>query len=124
RISTRIDLLDQIFGRNFRQPLEQLGHGFGMPVAEEPRRRLVRRSMPGDHIGRNGPRRAAEADQRRLGRQFPAQLADRFIDRGEMVMEAKSFKTCYHILADWRHYRSATFHEIEIPTERMRNDKD
>ena len=38
-----------------------------MPVGHHPRRGLVGRTVTGDHIGRDRPRRAAEADQRDLG---------------------------------------------------------
>ena len=61
------------------------GKRFGMAIGHHPRRRLVRRALSGDHVGRNRPRRAAEADQRDLGREFAANAAQRFIDRLELA---------------------------------------
>ena len=56
-----------------------------MAIGHHPRRRLVRRALARDHVGRDRPRRAAEADQRDLGREFALHAAQRFIDRFELA---------------------------------------
>ena len=56
-----------------------------MAIGHHPRRRLVRRALSGDHVGRDRPRRAAEADQRDLRIEFAAHAAQRFIDRLEFA---------------------------------------
>ena len=57
----------------------------GMAIGHHPRRRLVRRALARDHVGRDRPRRAAESDQRDVGREFAAYAAQRFIDRLELA---------------------------------------
>ena len=57
-------LTDEIFGRGVDEPVDQGGEQIRMAVGEEARRRLIGRAAPGDHIARDRPRRAAEADQR------------------------------------------------------------
>ena len=39
-----------------------------MAIGEEPRRRLVRGALSGDHIARDGPGRAAKTNKSRLRR--------------------------------------------------------
>ena len=48
-----------------------------MPIGHHPRRRLVRRALARDHVGRDRPRRAAEADQRDLRIELAAHAAQR-----------------------------------------------
>ena len=55
-----------------------------MPIGHHPRRRLIGRALSGDHIGRDRPRRAAEADQRDLRIERGAHPAQRFIHRLEL----------------------------------------
>ena len=60
----RRDLAHEIGGRGLDEPLDQRCEQLRLAVGEQPRRRLVRRAAPGDHVTRDRPRRAAEADQR------------------------------------------------------------
>ena len=55
-----------------------------MPVRHHPRRGLIRCALSRDHIGRNRPRRAAEADQCDFRIEFAAHAAQRFIHRLEL----------------------------------------
>jgi hypothetical protein len=56
---------------------------FGMAIGHHPRRRLVRRALPGHHVGRDRPRRAAEADQRDVSIELAADAAHRLEHRFE-----------------------------------------
>ena len=46
-------------------------HEARVAIGEKPRRRLVGRALAGDHVARDGPGRAAEAEERRLRRAAP-----------------------------------------------------
>ena len=61
------------------------GERLGMAIGHHPRRRLIRRALSGHHVGRDRPRRAAEADQRDLRIEFAAHAAQRLIDRLELA---------------------------------------
>ena len=54
-----------------------------MAVGEQARRRLIRRPAPGDHIARDCPRCAAEADQRHIARERGLQAVKSFQDGRE-----------------------------------------
>ena len=69
RIRARRELTAKIFGRSVDQPVDQAREQLRMAIGEKPRRRLVRRAAPGDHVARHCPRRAAETDQRCFLRQ-------------------------------------------------------
>ena len=49
----------------------------GIAIGPQPRRGLVRRALPADHVGRDRPRRAAEPDQGRLRSADPGGPAPR-----------------------------------------------
>ena len=56
-----------------------------MLIGHHPRRRLIGRALSGNHIGRDRPRRAAEADQRDFRIELGAHPAQRFIHRLELA---------------------------------------
>ena len=60
----RCELAQEIGGRSVDEALDQLGEQLRLAIGEEPRRRLIGRAAPGDHVARDRPGRAAKADQR------------------------------------------------------------
>ena len=64
RIGTGLQLADQIARRRLDQHVHQNGKCLRIAIGEQPRRRLVRRAVAGDHVARDRPRRSAEAQQR------------------------------------------------------------
>ena len=60
--------------------LDQFGEDFGMSVGKQSCRQLIGRSLSGDHVGRERPRRAAEAKECRGRRQILPHPRDRLID--------------------------------------------
>ena len=71
RIRAGRELAAKILGRSLDEPVDQAREQVRMAIGEEPRRRLVRRAAAGDHVARDRPGRAAEADQRGFLRQAP-----------------------------------------------------
>ena len=59
-----------------------------MAIAEETGRGLVGSTVTGNHIGRNRPGSATEAEQRRFLWQLPAQPPHRLEDRLQMRQHA------------------------------------
>ena len=55
-----------------------------MAIRHHPRRRLIRGALPGHHVGRDRPGRAAETDQRNFWIELAAHPAQRLIDRFEL----------------------------------------
>ena len=78
RFRARRQLTDQVFGRGVDEPVDQGREQVRMAIGEEPRRRLIRRPAPGDHVARHRPRRAAEADQRDIARQRGLEAVESF----------------------------------------------
>ena len=74
----------EILGRSVDEAVDQRGEKLRMPIGEEPRRRLIRRAAPGDHVARHCPRRAAEADQRDIAGQERLQPVERLEHRREL----------------------------------------
>ncbi len=73
----------QIVRRGLDQDVDQRRERFRIAIGEQPRRRLVRRAVPGDHVGRDRPGRAAEAEKRHVCRQIAPSPRDRLVDRRE-----------------------------------------
>ena len=69
RIGAGLQLPHQIARRRLDQHVDQRVERFGIAIGEHPRRRLIRRAAPGDHVGRDRPGRAAKAEQRHRRRQ-------------------------------------------------------
>ena len=84
-VGAGLELAEQILDRILDQHVDDFSKRLGMAIGHHPRRRLVRRALARDHVGRNRPRRAAEADQRDLGCEFTLHAAQRFIDRLELA---------------------------------------
>ncbi len=57
------DLLGQIIDRAGNEPVDQTLKQVRLAIGEEARWGLIGRALPGDHIARDRPRRAAKADQ-------------------------------------------------------------
>ena len=66
-LDTGAELANEIIARSLDQNIDQMGERVGMTIGKQPRRRLVRRAVAGDHVGRNGPGPAAEAEKRHGG---------------------------------------------------------
>ena len=64
RVGAGLQLRHQIARRGLHQDVDHAGERLRFAVRHQPRRRLVRRPLPGHHVGRDRPRRAAEAEQR------------------------------------------------------------
>ena len=76
---------DEIGDRGLDEPRDERLENLRPAKGEEPRRRLIRRSVTGDHIARDGPRRAAKADEGGLLRQSALHTLDRLEDRRELL---------------------------------------
>ena len=67
------------------------------PIGKQPRRKLVHRSMPRDHVRRQSPRRTAKSQQRHRRRQILLYPRDRFVDRFKRFvidLAAQSLQRC------------------------------
>src|ERR1700730_8910790 len=81
RVDTGRNLPDQIACRSLAQYIDKLRKSFGMPIREQPCRRLIGRAAARDHIGCHRPWRPAETQQRDRRRQFRLDPCNRLIDR-------------------------------------------
>ena len=77
-VDAGLELPNEIFARRLDQNIDQPRERLGMPIGKQPRRRLIRRAMAGDHVGRDRPRRAAKSEQRHRRRQFRFDRAGSF----------------------------------------------
>ena len=68
-VGAGLDLSDEIGSRMVGKGFQQPPHCLRMPIGEESGRRLVRRTVAGNHVGSDRPRRAAKAYQRGFRRQ-------------------------------------------------------
>ena len=84
-VGAGLELAEQILDRVLDQHVDDLGKRLGMAIGHHARRRLIRRALPGHHVGRDRPGRAAETDQRDLRIELAAHPAQRFIDRLELA---------------------------------------
>ncbi len=66
RVYTGFELPDEITSRCIDQLVDQPGKILRMVIGEQARGRLIGRTTAGDHVGGNGPGRAAKAKQRYL----------------------------------------------------------
>ena len=64
RVGAGAQLLDQVARRHLDQDVDHAGERFAFAIRHQARGRLVGRAAPGHHVGRDRPRRAAEAEQR------------------------------------------------------------
>ena len=71
RIDAGLELANEIVGRRLDQDIDQPRERLRMAIGEQPRRRLIRRAVARDHVGRNRPGRAAEAEKRHLAEAAP-----------------------------------------------------
>ncbi len=123
-IDTGRKLPDQIACRGLDQYIDELCEGFGMPISEQPRRRLIHRAAAGDHIGCHRPRRSAEAQQRDGSRQFCFDAFNRLVDRRKFAvidLSPQSFERC----GIFQRIESRSFASLErhMLTESMRHDQ-
>ena len=81
RIRPGAQLLDQIARRHRDQNLDHAGEGLRLAIGHQPGRGLIGRAAPRHHVGRNRPRRAAEAEQGDILRQRVLDPADGLVDR-------------------------------------------
>ena len=75
------DLSGEVIDRNRRDQIDELLEAFRIAIGPQPRIGLVGCATASHHVGRHRPRRAAEADQRRLLRQCTADHAHGFKHR-------------------------------------------
>ncbi len=86
RIGAGLQLPHQIARRRLDQHVHQYVESRGIAVGEHPRRRLVRRTTAGDHVGRDRPGRAAKSQQRHSRRQIRLHTPDGLVDRRQHVV--------------------------------------
>ncbi len=98
RLGAGLDLKAEIIGRGIGEAVDQGAEQFWLAIGEQPRRRLVRRAAPGDHVAGHRPRRAAEADERRLGRQRGLDARDR-LEHRRQPRPIRGFVELFEILA-------------------------
>ena len=91
-----------------------------------PRRRLVGRAAPGDHVGRHRPGRAGEADQRHLRRQRRAHGAHRLVDRRQRLVHRLGGPQPREIRGrrHRREPRALALDEDELRAQRVRHQQD
>ena len=118
-------LAQKIFGRGVDETIDQGGEKLRLPIGEEPRRRLIGRAAPGDHVARDRPRRAAEADQRDVARQEGLQAVDRLEHRREFrpIGRVAKFFQVPRVL-DRREARAFAALERNNLPERVRHHED
>ena len=104
------------------QPREPLG----IAIGPQPRRRLVRSSRAPDHVGRDGPRRAAKADQCRLVRQILARIANRLGRRSRTSARRRRSTSAIDVGRGLQMDRawSFAFDEAHRLAERVGHDED
>jgi hypothetical protein len=85
RVGTGLELPEQILNRILNQCVDDFRKRLGIAIGHHPRRCLVRRALSGDHVGRNRPRRATEADQRDVRIELTAHAAQCLVDRLELA---------------------------------------
>jgi hypothetical protein len=78
------ELRQQMRDRVFRQHIDDFCECVGMAIRHHPRRRLIRRALPGHHVGRHRPRRAAKSDQGDVRIGFAPHPLQRFEHRFEL----------------------------------------
>ena len=76
-------MLDEIADRGVDQHVDDACERLGMAIGQQPRRRLIRRAAPGDHVSRNRPWCAAKSDQRHRWIEVAPHPAQRLVDRRE-----------------------------------------
>ena len=103
--------------------VEKLFESLGMAIGKEPRRGLVRRSVAGNQIGRNGPGRAAETKKRRFRRQFCAQPPDGLIDGFELRPEFCSRHGVNFVDIQRIELRPGSFFKANVATDGIGNDQ-
>ena len=116
---------DQIVDRGLDQTIDQPRESFRIAIGEQPRRRLVGRAMAGDHVGRDRPRRAAEADQRRLRRQRRFHPPHRLIDRRQHCRHRAAPRSAISAFASDQRLEPRAFalDEPNLAPERKRHDQ-
>ena len=84
RVGAGAELAHEVLGLDGDQPVEQRIEKRRIGSRQRPGRGEIRRAAPADHVARDRPRRAAEAEQRGLVRQRPADPLHRLEDRRQM----------------------------------------
>src|ERR1700728_642056 len=74
------ELADQIGGGGIDKDIHQFRESVGVLIGKQPRRELVDGPPSGDHVRRQGPRRAAETQQRHRRGQLLRDARDRFVN--------------------------------------------
>ncbi len=96
-----------------------------MPIGEQPRRCLIRRTVAGDHVGRNRPGATAEAEKRHGWRQFCFDEPNRFVDRCQYrVVDCAAEGRHRGGIVERFEPRTFARFEANAATERVRDDQD
>ena len=90
----------------------------------QPRRRLVRGAAAGHHVGRNRPRRPAEADQRLVGSQRAAHPPHRLEDRRKPLGQPVRVESRDPLGIDRIEPRPFAFDKAQPASEGIGNDQD
>ena len=124
RIGAGLELPHQIARRCLDQHVDQRGEGRGIAIGKQPRRRLVRRSAAGDHVGRDRPGRAAEAEQRHRRRQRRFHAPHGLIDRRQhLVIDVRRQPLKIGAILERVEQRSFAGGKRHRLAERMRHDQ-
>jgi hypothetical protein len=81
RIRAGAQLLDEIARRDRDQNVDHAGERLAFAISHQPGRGLIGRAAPRHHVGRDRPRRAAEAEQRDIRRQCALHLPHGLVHR-------------------------------------------
>ncbi len=102
RVRAGTQLLDEIARRHRDQNIDHAGERLRLAIGHQPRRRLIGRAAPRHHVGRDRPRRAAEAEQRDVCRECRFHLPHGLVDRREDVIVRRGCKRVeLHRIVEW-----------------------
>ena len=99
-------------------------NGCRVAIGEEPRRRLLLAAAAFDHVGRDRPRRPAEADQRQALGKLGHHALDGLVDRRQGLGGARSVQPGNgSAVSDWLELRTFTFDELDLLPKRIGDDE-
>ena len=124
-VGAGLELAKEILNRVLDNGVDDLRKRFGVTIRHHPRRRLIRRAVARDHVGRNRPWRAAEADQRDFRIEFAAHAAQRFEHWFEFT-EVAGRRQRADLVGCVERVEPRAFADFEthITAERVGNDQD
>src|SRR5215472_9435862 len=94
RVRTCLQLPDQITGGRVDQLVDEFGKSIRISIGKAPCRLLLRCAAAGNHIARNRPRCAAEAEQCNIPRKIRFDPFDRLVNRRKYAMIYLRLEPC------------------------------